>query len=227
MKSGYQQGNESMWWWKVAKHLDETQLALVNAIARNADDPMLLHALEDTVRQAQATLLEIFHMKGLLQAVPNVPQQSMPGGSPWPQQFQQPPGSGNGSPGAWAPQFPQPPQGAGSGNGSPGAWAPQFQQAPQFPQPPPSFPQQGSQMPSPPSPQQGSQMPSPPLWIPDFSQMSSIPPPPHEPPPQESSIAVAPPETTVADDPRSEATPIVPESSQPVGPEAEADHPVS
>lgn len=221
MKPGYQQGNESMWWWKVAKHLDETQLALVNAIARNVDDPTLPNAFGDTVRQAQAILLEIFHMKGLLQAASG-PQQT-PGESPWPPQFQQgQAGSGHGSPGAWAPQFPQPPQGAGSGHGSPGAWAPQH---PQAPQPPPSFPQ----VPQPPPsfPQQGSQMPSPPPWIPDFSQLSSIPPPPYEPPPQEAPAEAAPPETAVGDDPQPEVPPIVPESSPPEGSEAEADHPVS
>lgn len=218
MKPG--QGSESMWWWKVAKHLDETQLALVNAIARNVDDPTLIHAFGDTVRQAQAVLLEIFRVKGLLQAAPSVPQQS-PGGSPWPPQFQQP--SGHGSPGAWAPQFPQPPQGAGSGSGSPvGGWAPQHPQAPQ--PPPPSFPQ--TPQPPPPFPQQGPQMsmPSPPPWLPDFSQLSSIPP--YEPPPQEAPVE-APPETAVADDPQPEAPPIVPESPQPVGAETEADHPVS
>jgi hypothetical protein len=217
-----QQGSESMWWWMVAKHLDETQHALVNAVARNVDDPTLLHAFGDTIRQAHAILLEIFHAKGLLQAPSAIPQQSPPGGSPWPPQFQQgQAGSGHGSPGAWAPQFPQPPQGAGSGHGSPGAWAPQF---PQAPQPPPSFPQ--TPQPPPSFPQQGPQMPSPPPWIPDFSQLSSMPPP-YEPPPQEAPAEAAPPETAVADDPQLEAPPIVPESSPPVGSEAEADHPVS
>jgi hypothetical protein len=223
-----QQGSENMWWCMVAKHLDETQLALVNAIARNVDDPTLLHAFEDTVRQAQAILLEILHAKGLLQAPSAIPQ---PGGSPRPPQFRQgQAGSGHGSPGAWAPQFPQPPQEAGSGHGSPGAWAPQFSQAPQ---PPPSFPQ--APQPPPSFSQQGPQMSSPPPWIPDFSQLSSIPPPPYEPPPQEAraeaaspeTAEVAPPETAVADDPQPEVPPIVPEASSSANSEAEADHPVS
>lgn len=63
---GYQQGSESVWWWKVALHLDEAQLALTNAMAHNVEDSRLIHALHDRLRDGQAILLEIFHAKGLL-----------------------------------------------------------------------------------------------------------------------------------------------------------------
>jgi hypothetical protein len=79
-----------------------------------------------------------------------------------------------------------------------------------------------------PFPQQGSQVPSSPPWIPDFSQMSSTSS--YEPPLQESSESpdgTAPREDAIADDPQPEAPQIVLEPSQPVDPEADADHPVS
>jgi hypothetical protein len=60
-----------MLWWKVAKHLDETQLALANAMAHNVDDPRPVHALQERLREGQAILLEIFRMKGLLPGSPN------------------------------------------------------------------------------------------------------------------------------------------------------------
>src|SRR5438552_1829184 len=63
---GYRPGAESAWWWKVAEHLDAAQLATVNAVAHNVDDPTILLAFQDAVRQAQAILLEIFGAKGLL-----------------------------------------------------------------------------------------------------------------------------------------------------------------
>jgi len=61
-----QPGTEHSWWWKVAQHLDAAQLAAVNAVAHNVDDPAILLAFQDTLRQAQAILLEIFSVKGLL-----------------------------------------------------------------------------------------------------------------------------------------------------------------
>ncbi len=63
---GYQQGGERAWWWKVAQHVDAAQLATVNAIAHNVDDPTLILAFHETLRQGQAILLEIFRVKGLL-----------------------------------------------------------------------------------------------------------------------------------------------------------------
>ena len=63
MSPGYQ---DVPWWWKVALHLDETQLALANAMAHNVDDPRLAQALYDRLREGQAVLLDIFHMKGIL-----------------------------------------------------------------------------------------------------------------------------------------------------------------
>lgn len=63
---GYQEGSEPMWWWKVALHLDEAQLALANAMAHNLDDPRPVFALQDQLREGQAILLAIFRAKGLL-----------------------------------------------------------------------------------------------------------------------------------------------------------------
>ena len=63
---GYKAEDEPMYWWKVALHLDEAQLALTNAMAHNVDDPRPIHALHDRLREGQAILLEIFRAKGLL-----------------------------------------------------------------------------------------------------------------------------------------------------------------
>ena len=79
MRPGYQEGSESMWWWKVAQHLDETQLALSNAMAHNVDDPRPVQALYGRLREGQAILLEIFRMKGLLPAAPPNGRAEMPG----------------------------------------------------------------------------------------------------------------------------------------------------
>ena len=83
---GYQAASEPMWWWKVALHLDEAQLALANAMAHNVNDPRPIHALHDRLREGQAILLEIFRMKGLLPGATNgtheapaVPMTPMPG----------------------------------------------------------------------------------------------------------------------------------------------------
>jgi hypothetical protein len=62
---GYQPGSEPRWWWKVAQHIDEAQAALVNAMAHNLDDQTAVFALQDKLREAQATLLWIFQKKGL------------------------------------------------------------------------------------------------------------------------------------------------------------------
>ena len=78
---GYQQGSESLWWWKVAQHLDEAQLAFANALSHNVDDPRLMHALYDRLRDGQAILLEIFRAKGLLPGATNgTAGGPMPGG---------------------------------------------------------------------------------------------------------------------------------------------------
>jgi len=63
---GYQQGSEKIWWWKVAMHLDEAQVALANAMAHNLDDPSLIFVLQDRLRDGQAILLAIFQQKGLV-----------------------------------------------------------------------------------------------------------------------------------------------------------------
>jgi hypothetical protein len=55
-----------MWWWKVALHLDEAQIALANAMAHNLADQRPIFALQDKLREGQAILLEIFRAKGLL-----------------------------------------------------------------------------------------------------------------------------------------------------------------
>ena len=91
MQPGYQQGSEPMWWWKVAQHLDEAQLAFANAMAHNVDDPRLMQALYDRLRDGQAILLEIFRAKGLIPGATNgtaggpmpgepAPSGPMPGG---------------------------------------------------------------------------------------------------------------------------------------------------
>ena len=81
MQPGYQQGSEPMWWWKVAQHLDEAQLAFANAMSHNVDDPRLMHALYDRLRDGQAILLEIFRAKGLLPGATNgTAGGPMPGG---------------------------------------------------------------------------------------------------------------------------------------------------
>jgi len=67
-QQGYRPGEEGAQWWKVAHHLDEAQLASVNAMASNVDDPTIILAFQETIRQAQAILLEIFRVKGLLPA---------------------------------------------------------------------------------------------------------------------------------------------------------------
>lgn len=82
---GYNAGNEPMWWWKVALHLDEAQLALANAMAHNVDDPRPVQALYDRFREGQVILLEILRAKGLLPgsirgtAEAPVPPPPMPG----------------------------------------------------------------------------------------------------------------------------------------------------
>jgi hypothetical protein len=92
---GYQQGAERAWWWKVAQHLDATVLAATNAMAHNVDDPTLVVAFQETVRQAQAILFEIFRAKGLLPAAPNGAGPSN-GGPPRFQNGSPPPGFPNG-----------------------------------------------------------------------------------------------------------------------------------
>ena len=68
---GYQAGGEPMWWWKVALHLDEAQLALANAMAHNLEDQRPVFALQDRLREGTAILLEIFRVKGLVPAAVN------------------------------------------------------------------------------------------------------------------------------------------------------------
>jgi hypothetical protein len=86
---GYQEGREKMWWWKVALHLDEAQLALANALAHNLDDQTPIFALQEKLRESQVILLDIFRAKGLLPSttspngkievpVPTVPVMSEP-----------------------------------------------------------------------------------------------------------------------------------------------------
>lgn len=69
---GYQDGGgdggEKAWWWKIALHLDAAQLALTNAMVHNLDDPRPVQALQESLREGQAILLEIFRVKGLLPA---------------------------------------------------------------------------------------------------------------------------------------------------------------
>ena len=92
MRPGYQEGSEPVWWWKVAQHLDEAQLALdeaqlalTNAMAHNVDDPRPGQALQGRLRdgqgrlrEGQAILLDIFRAKGLLPAVAGPPTPAPP-----------------------------------------------------------------------------------------------------------------------------------------------------
>ena len=107
---GFNPADERTWWWKVAKHLDDAQLALLNAIAHNVDDPRPLQDLQARLREGQAILLYIFQVKGLL-----------PGSLPGP----------NGVPGHSAPMVPP--------HGQQPAPPPPWAQAPSAP-PPPWFP---------------------------------------------------------------------------------------
>lgn len=84
MQPGYQQGSEPMWWWKVALHLDEAQLALANAMSHNLDDPRPIHVLHDRLCEGQATLLEIFRAKGLLPGLTNGMAEAPMSGVPMP-----------------------------------------------------------------------------------------------------------------------------------------------
>jgi hypothetical protein len=69
-----QQGVERAWWWKVAMHLDEAQLATSNVMPHNAEDPTPVYVLQGKLREVQAFLLEIFRWKGLLPgSVPSAP----------------------------------------------------------------------------------------------------------------------------------------------------------
>src|SRR4029079_18374619 len=70
------------WWWKVAQHLDDAQLALVNAMVHNVDDPRSVHALRDRLREGQAILLEIFHSKGLIPGTSHGGPEMSPTASP-------------------------------------------------------------------------------------------------------------------------------------------------
>lgn len=78
----YNPAHEGMWWWKVALHLDEAQLALANAMAHNLDDQRPVFALQDKLREGQAILLEIFRAKRLLPGSTN--GASPPAGGPLP-----------------------------------------------------------------------------------------------------------------------------------------------
>lgn len=58
--------SEAAWWWQVAAHLDDAQLAMAHAMGYNVDDPRPMQALYERLRESQAILLDIFRMKGLL-----------------------------------------------------------------------------------------------------------------------------------------------------------------
>ena len=75
--------SERAWWWKVAKHIDDAQLAAANALALNVDDPSRIHMLQETLRQGQAILLQIFQAKGVLPAAPAAPA-ARPANAPQP-----------------------------------------------------------------------------------------------------------------------------------------------
>lgn len=68
---GFQEGTEKLWWWKVAFHLDEAQIALANATAHNVDDPRMQQTLYDRLREGQGVLLQILAAKGLIPRATN------------------------------------------------------------------------------------------------------------------------------------------------------------
>ncbi len=86
------QRNEALLWWKIALHLDEAQLSLVNVMAMNVDDPRAIYALQEKVREAQAILLDIFGAKGLLPRA--APKPTAPVGPPMPPSMVMPPPMG-------------------------------------------------------------------------------------------------------------------------------------
>lgn len=130
------QKGEAMWWWKVALHLDEAQLALANAMAHNLDDPGLALGLQERLREGQASLLEIFGAKGLLPAQSS----GAPAAAPPAMPVEVSPGASGGGPPSFAGGVP-------SGAPLPPSWIPQFSQGafpstsmqPQVPPPPPSW----------------------------------------------------------------------------------------
>jgi hypothetical protein len=72
---GYGESSESLWWWKVAQHLDEANGALVNAQVHNLDDQTMMLALQDKLREAQVILLAIFEMNGIVAVSVRAPVQ--------------------------------------------------------------------------------------------------------------------------------------------------------
>jgi len=149
---GYQQGAERAWWWKVAQHLDDTVLAATNAMAHNLDDPTLVLAFQETVRQAQAILFDIFRAKGLLPPVPNGISAGPPNGTshvphepPMPAPPAAPPMPGLPMPGAAVPDSVL----AAVGPIPFAMGVPSF---PRVPQPPPGWPDVSAPPPSPPPP---------------------------------------------------------------------------
>lgn len=64
---------ERAWWWKVAMHLDEAQLAINKVLAHNVGDPTPVHMLHGKLQEAQAFLLEIFRWNGMLPSAPVAP----------------------------------------------------------------------------------------------------------------------------------------------------------
>lgn len=72
------QQSEHSWWWKVAKHLDDAQIALGALAITNADDPAVILPLQDKLREAQATLFAIFQTKGLIPTPTPTPTAEVP-----------------------------------------------------------------------------------------------------------------------------------------------------
>lgn len=97
MTQSNREGDDRPLWWRVAKHLDEARIAAVNALAHGLDDPTLAIALQDKLRDAQVTLLEIFRAKGLLPPAENgktaapLPPMGFPPMPPMPEAVAPPP----------------------------------------------------------------------------------------------------------------------------------------
>lgn len=120
-QAGYQEGSERHWWWKVAQHVDEAQLALANAAAHNTGDPGPVILLQDRMREAQAILLHIFREKGLVPAATNGAAANGANGAASHAADSVPPPSMSSAPPIEMP--PPPPLPAGWSPG-PGAWVP-------------------------------------------------------------------------------------------------------
>lgn len=99
------QESAPVWWWKVAMHLVEAQQASTHVLEHNQSIEL---AFQNKLREAQAILLEIFRVKGLVSGLVEPPLVAGPPGPPIPSgPAPIPPGPPVplGPPGPWVPQM--------------------------------------------------------------------------------------------------------------------------